>query len=165
MNCPKVFLSIDILSILSSVEPSGVPLNQSILEKKTKSVKVHLKTFFWARKKIPARHSNCPASLRKERRHLTENRLTWLNKLFAYWIVHSRYIKFSLAARTLIGCNAASNFRAQRNSQSKTLPRSFLRYVSYVNFSGPVSEVSRSPTLKRKTLGGLLGVAIEMKYV
>ena len=37
MNCLKVFLSIDILSILSSVEPSGVPLNQSILKNKCQS--------------------------------------------------------------------------------------------------------------------------------
>lgn len=33
-NCPRVFLNIVILSILSSPEPSGVPLTQFILENK-----------------------------------------------------------------------------------------------------------------------------------
>ena len=55
---------------------------------------------------------------------------------------------------TPIGCNSASNFRAQCDSQSKTL-------YSYVIFSGPVSEVSRSPTLRGKSLGAPLCGAIE----
>lgn len=165
MNCPKVFLSIDIRSILSSDEPSGVPLNQSILKKKkTRASKYIWKPSFEQEKKsqhvIPtawwfSQKGKAPFGWKSFN----------VTKLFAYWIDHSRDIKFSLAARTPIGCNSASNFRAQSNSQLKTLSRSLLRYVSYVNFSGPVSEVSRSPTLKGKTLGGLLGGSIEMKYV